>query len=181
MLAQPTLKLDVISIMSELFHHQEPLLQLVFAHGILPPVPAEIKVVQIWSEPITLLAQLNFQHAHLMELIVSPRLLAQLMPKLDVLQESELELMEFASGIQLPLHQHAEQWFVEMLPVELVLLFVQSDFQDVFQMELNVLPKLHALHIPLRLHAIQVELMEFVSSLLQPPQELLLDQEHAKQ
>ena len=57
--------------------------------------------------------------------------------------------------------------------MELVLLFVELVFQDVFQMELNVLQKQLAQHIQPKYHAIQVEQMEFVPL-------LPLDQENAK-
>ena len=121
------------------------------------------------------LAQLNFHLVLLMQLNALPRQLAQLMHKLDVHQESELELMVFASGTQQLQPQHADLWFVEMLQVELVLLFVQLDFQDVFQMELNVSPRELVQLIQPRLHAIQEELMEFVSLLHQLPLEQLLE------
>jgi hypothetical protein len=62
-----------------------------------------------------LLVHHNYQPAHQMELNVLQRQLAQLMLKLDVHQELELELMGFASGIQLLPHQLVDQWLVEML------------------------------------------------------------------
>ena len=61
------------------------------------------------------LAHHNYHLAHQMLLNVLQRQLAQLMLKLDVHQELELELMGFVSGIQLLLHQFVDQWFVEML------------------------------------------------------------------
>jgi hypothetical protein len=57
--------------------------------------------------------------------------------------------------------------------VELVQLFVELVFQDVFQMELNVLLNQFVQHIQPKYHAIQVEQMEFVPL-------LPLDQENAK-
>lgn len=54
-------------------------------------------------------AHLNYQPAHLMEPNVLLRLLAQPTLKLVAKQELESELMVFASGIQLPLHQLADQ------------------------------------------------------------------------
>jgi hypothetical protein len=125
-------------------------------------------------------AQLNSHHVHLMEPNVLPRLLAQPTLKLVAQQELESELMVFASGMQLPLHQLADQWFVEMSLVELALQFVDLVFQDAFQMEPNVLLKQLAQHTQPRHHAIQVEPTEFVSSQHQLPQVPLLEVEHAK-
>jgi hypothetical protein len=56
----------------------------------------------------------NYQAAHQMELNALQKLLVQLMPKPDVHQELELELMGFVSGIQLLPHQLVDQWFVVM-------------------------------------------------------------------
>lgn len=125
-------------------------------------------------------AHLNYQPAHLMEPNVLPRLLVQPTLKLVAKQELESELMVFVSGIQLPLHQLADQWFVEMSLVELAQQFVEPVFQDVFQMEPNVLLKQLAQHTQPRHHAIQVELTESVSSQPQLPQVPLLEVEHAK-
>jgi len=82
---------------------------------------------------------------------------------------------ENANGIVHSLLQHVELWHALILLQEQVQPYVKEHSHHVSQMEQIVLPKLHALHIQLRLAVIQVELMDPVCSqhLHQPLQQLV--------